>query len=121
MKRLVRNLSTLTDVYRTRADADATVRHKRAGEWDGQNLAKASRKNLATPTSQEKVQLSAWSALGELVLAAENDTRTTLGRQEQRLLDYTRMSATRRVLRRNQRGIYNLVGKTIARPLRLKI
>lgn len=120
LKRLVRNLSTLTDVYRTRVAADVSARHRRAGEWNGQKVTPVTVKKVVLPNEREEIQMSAWSALGELVLAAENDTQCLLGRQEQRKLAFTRLSVPRRVFTQNQRGIYNVVGKTVPRPSHLK-
>jgi hypothetical protein len=128
LNRFVRNLSILTDVYHTRLAADASARRGLAGVWNGQavskNIAQVTQKRNATPTPKERVQLSAWSALGELALAAENDTRILVGRQEHRKLPFTRLSVQRRsggAHKKNQRLLYDFIGRAHVRPRGLKL
>lgn len=81
---LTRNLARLTDVYRTRLHLDDAARQMRAGKWDPQNPIKSTKvppKATKTVTKKEAIQLSGWSALGEVVLAAEADRNIHLGRQ----------------------------------------
>lgn len=120
LKRLVRNISTLTDVYRTRVATDTSARQRQAGEWNGQVVTQVVRKKAGLPNEREKIQLSAWSALGELVVATENDMRCLLGRQEQRSLAFTRLPMLRRAVSRDKKGVYNLIGRMNTRPSRLK-
>jgi hypothetical protein len=128
LNRLIRNLSTLTDIYHTRLVADMSARRGLAGVWNGQsvpkNTAQATQRRNATPTPKERVQLSAWSALGELALAAENDARILVGRQEHRELPYTRRSVQRRTGgpdKKNQRHLYSFIGRANVRPRGLKL
>lgn len=117
----------LTDTYHTRLAADVSAHQRLAGTWNGQDkskkVARVTQNRNATPTPKERVQLSAWSALGELALAAENDARILVGRQEHRKFPFTRLSVQRRSggpHKRNQRHLYNLIGRVNARPRGLK-
>jgi len=128
LNRFIRNLSMLTDVYHTRLALDISARQKLVGEWNGQdmakNIAQAKRRRKATLTPKERVQLSAWSALGELALAAENDALILVGRQENRKLPFTRIASFRRSLgarKKSLRHLYSFIGKMSLRPRGLKI
>jgi hypothetical protein len=128
LNRFVRNLSMLTDAFHTRVAADILAHGRLAGKWNGQDMSKnidqATRKRKATtPSPKDMIQLSAWSALGELALAAENDARILVGRQEQRKFPFVRLSVQRRKgapYKKDQRHVYNFIGRANARPQGLK-
>jgi hypothetical protein len=118
----------LTDTFHARVAADLLAHRKLAGEWDGQdmrkNIANAARKRNPIRTPRDRIQLSAWSALGELVLAAENDARILVGRQEKRKFSLMRLTVLRRgrkPFKRNLRYSYNLIGRVVVRPRGLRI
>lgn len=121
---LINNLAFLTDVYQTRAWLDVKACRWRAGEWKSQaskSGQKASKKSSHF-TSMDHVQLSAWSALGELALATQNDIHMLVGQQEQRSLPFARLTIPRctpESPKKSQR-LVKFVGRSIARPHELK-
>jgi hypothetical protein len=122
---LISNLAFLTDVYQTRAWLDTKACHRRAGEWQSQASKSGNQGSKKSPglTSMDHIQLSAWSALGELALATEDDVRMLVGQQEQRGLPFARLTIPRSTPespKKSQQLLVKYVGKSIARPHELK-
>jgi hypothetical protein len=122
---LVRNLGLLTDIYRTRVWADKLAIRRAAGVWNGQGepaIEPAKQKRDKPLSPRENIQLSGWSALGELVRATEADLRIIAGRQEQRKVPFVRKTVHRPTapLKRAQKLLYNVVGRSDVRPRDLK-
>lgn len=120
---LVKNLAFLTDAYHTRAWLDTTARLRQAGEWDSQLGANSShsRPQKVGQGPKDRVQLSAWSAVGELAKATENDLRILTSYQEQRKLPFTRLTMSQPASPKKKHRIFmKLVGKAKVRPSDLK-
>lgn len=122
---LVRNISLLTDIYHVRAWADKQASRRAAGVWNGLKPppVEPEKKRKEQPiSSRERIQLSAWSALGELVCATETDIGIMAGRQEQMSYGFTRKTMYRPSfpLKKTHLRLYNIVGRSDARPRDLK-
>ncbi|KAG8829921.1 hypothetical protein FRC17_005781 [Serendipita sp. 399] len=107
-------------------ERDQVARQRRAGTWDAQ----AAERKPSTPSKpsstmdRDHVLLNGWSALGELAVATENELRVVVGSQEQRELDFKRLTLPRRKqhsYKQEMNRTIHLVGTSNARPRELKV
>lgn len=98
-----------------------------AGTWNGQDISLNSRnapKVNDKTGERDRVQRMAWSALGEIAVAAENDLRIHCGQLEDRVLPFKRLTMPRRTPygpTKRLRTTVSFVGKKMVRPKELRV
>ncbi|PVG02557.1 hypothetical protein CPB86DRAFT_865200 [Serendipita vermifera] len=122
-KKLIKNLSLLTDAYHTRAYLDESALKRKAGQWNPENIVKPSKLKNKTSANlaRDEVHLNAWSSLGELALAAAGDLRIIVSRQERVKHSFSRVTMPRRIVGAKERRLFRFVGKSAVRPKELKV